>query len=155
MRIMPVSNDEQHAKAVALLDKMLDADAAERDRHAAEIDAVVTLVDAYERKRWPLPGKALDPVQVLDYAMSEEVGHTRAELLHIIGSASRVSEILARKRPLTLKMIRALSEAWGIPIECLANDYALETDATRKPSVSASRSSRARAAKGRSRLKVA
>jgi len=71
-----------------------------------ELDVLATLVETYEERRWPFPSRRrFDPIDVLRYAI-EELGHTQAELAKIIGSRARASEILARRRPLTLQMIQ-------------------------------------------------
>lgn len=69
----------------------------------------MTLVEAYEERRWPLKSRRrFDPVDVLHYAI-DELGHTQAELARILGSRSRASEILSRRRPLTLDMIQKIT----------------------------------------------
>jgi HTH-type transcriptional regulator/antitoxin HigA len=117
--IRPITNDADHAAAVAQLTTLWGNANVE-----AEIDALVTLIDAYEARQWPM-SDTLDPVDMIKHAMTDDVGHTRAELVALLGSPSRVSEILARKRPLTLDMIRVISREWGIPVELLTAPYAL------------------------------
>ena len=67
-------------------------------------------------------------VDVLHFAM-EELGHTRAELTQILGFRSRASEILSRRRALTVQMIHAISEAWKLPAELLVRPYRTRTAA--------------------------
>ena len=100
---------------------------ADSPADVAERDALVTLVDAYERKRWPIED-TLDPIDVIEHAMTPDAGHTRQELVGMLGSASIVSEVLARKRPLTLDMIRAVAERWAIPVALLTPAYGLERE---------------------------
>ena len=69
-----------------------------------------------------MPGT--DPISMLNFAM-EDMGRSQKELADLLGSAPRASEILNRKRPLTLEMIRTISEAWHIPISALTGAYAL------------------------------
>jgi len=70
----------------------------------------------YERKRWPIdPPSAVDAIL---YRM-ETAGYTQGDLARLLGSRSRASEVLSRKRPLTLAMIRKLSREWNIPADCL------------------------------------
>lgn len=121
IEIRPVTNDTEHAAALKTIEALWNAEDAVSK---TELDALVTLVDAYEQKIWPAED-ALDPVHLLRHAMSEDVGHTRAELVELLGSASRVSEILGRKRALTLDMIRTISAAWGIPVALLSTPYEL------------------------------
>jgi len=83
----------------------------------------VTLVETYEERRWPLHNRRrFDPVDVLRYAI-DELGHTQAELAKIVGSQARSSEVLARRRPLTLKMIQKITASWKIPADLLVRPY--------------------------------
>jgi HTH-type transcriptional regulator/antitoxin HigA len=81
---------------------------------------LLTLADSYEEQRWPVA--ASDPVEAIRFRM-EQAGHTQSDLADLLGSESRASEILKRKRPLTLKMIWKLHEEWGIPAEILIRPY--------------------------------
>lgn len=89
------------------------------------LDILVTLVEVYEKDRYELPPP--DPIDALEYFM-ESRGWTRKDLEPYIGSRGRVSEILARKRPLTLAMIRRLEEATGIPAAILILPYPTEQE---------------------------
>ena len=82
-------------------------------------------VEAYERDRYDLP--APDPIAALEYFM-ESRGWTRKQLEPYIGSRGRVSEVLSRKRSLTLPMIRRLEQATGIPGSILIQPYPTEQD---------------------------
>jgi transcriptional regulator with XRE-family HTH domain len=74
-------------------------------------------VEIYEAKRWPIKtDESSDPIDVLNYAI-EELGHSQAELAELFGSRSRASEILSRRRALTVDMIHKVSEAWKIPAD--------------------------------------
>ena len=87
------------------------------------LDVLVTLVGDYEAQRWPIEATDnFDPVDVLHYAI-DELGHTQPELAEILGSRSRASEVLARKRALTVEMIHKISEAWKIPADLLVRPY--------------------------------
>ena len=131
MDIRPITNDAEHADAVREIDALLTTEPDARS--GPELDAMPTLVEAYERKRWPQDG-SLDPIDRLKFTMAE-IGRTRAELVQIVGSASRVSEVLGRRRPLTLEMIRSISVTWGIPLELLARPYVLVDKPGRPASV--------------------
>ena len=79
----------------------------------------------YEERRWPLQGRRrFDPVDVLHYAV-DELGHSQVELADILGSRSRASEVLARRRPLTLEMIQKINASWKIPADLLVRPYRL------------------------------
>jgi HTH-type transcriptional regulator/antitoxin HigA len=80
------------------------------------LDVLVTLVEAYERKQFPLD--LPDPVEAIKFRM-EQSGLTPKDLVPMIGQINRVYEVLNRKRPLTLQMIRRLHRELGIPAESL------------------------------------
>jgi HTH-type transcriptional regulator/antitoxin HigA len=82
-----------------------------------KLDILVTLVEKYEDRRWPNID-ASDPIDPLNYAI-EELGRSQAELAELLGSRSRASELLSRRRPLTVEMIHRISEAWKIPADLL------------------------------------
>ena len=97
--------------------------AADGTPEGDKLDILVTLVEAYEERRWPFKSRRrFDPVDVLQYAI-DELGHTQAELAKILGSRSRASEILARRRPLTLDMIQKINARWRIPADLLVQRY--------------------------------
>jgi HTH-type transcriptional regulator / antitoxin HigA len=76
-----------------------------------------------KQKRWPIEtAKRFDPIDVLNYAI-DELGHTQAELGKLLHSRSRSSEILSRRRPLTVDMIHKIAEAWKIPADLLVRPY--------------------------------
>ena len=91
-------------------------DAKPRTSKGDRLEVLVTLVEAYEAKHYPLD--LPDPVEAIKYAM-ESKGLTVKDLEPMIGRSNRVYEILSRKRPLTLKMIWALHRKLGIPAESL------------------------------------
>jgi HTH-type transcriptional regulator/antitoxin HigA len=84
------------------------------------VDVLVTLIEAYEAKHHPIP--APDPIAAIEFMM-EQKGLGRRDLEPAIGSRGRVSEVLTRKRPLTLPMVRALSALLQIPAEILIQPY--------------------------------
>jgi HTH-type transcriptional regulator/antitoxin HigA len=90
---------------------------------ADTLEILVTLVEAYEKDRYELPPP--DPIDALEYFL-ESRGWTRKDLEPCIGSRGRVSEIMSRKRPLTISMIRNLERATGIPASILIQPYATE-----------------------------
>jgi HTH-type transcriptional regulator/antitoxin HigA len=81
---------------------------------------LATLIEAYEAKHYPIP--APDPIALLQHVM-ESRALTRKDLEPYIGSRARVSEVLNRARPLTLAMIRRLSEALNLPADVLVKEY--------------------------------
>ena len=85
----------------------------------------MTLVEAYEKQHYELPPP--EPIAAIEYFM-ESRGWTRKDLEPYIGSRGRVSEILGRKRPLTLAMIRRLEQVTGIPASILIQPYETEQE---------------------------
>jgi HTH-type transcriptional regulator/antitoxin HigA len=89
-----------------------------------KLDVLVTLVEAYEEEHYPIPPP--DPIEAILHRM-ESQGLTRKDLEVFIGSRARVSEVLNRKRPLSLTMIRNLQSGLGISADVLVQPYELET----------------------------
>jgi HTH-type transcriptional regulator/antitoxin HigA len=141
--IKPIVDEESHRKALRRIQELWNARAGSPDQQ--ELDALATLVDAYERRAFPIqpPG----PVEAIR-GRCEQLGWTRRELEPLIGSRARVSEILTGRRSLTLPMIRNLHVAMGIPADVLIS----EASPPRSPPRSAGRRRRiaARPRKNRS-----
>jgi HTH-type transcriptional regulator / antitoxin HigA len=127
MDIRPIRTDEDHRAALAAIDACWGA--AEGSEEGDKLDVLVALVESYEARRWPTDSnKRFDPIDVLHYAI-DELGHTQSELAELLGSRSRASEILSRRRALTVDMIHKLSEAWKIPADLLVRPYRLNSAA--------------------------
>jgi HTH-type transcriptional regulator/antitoxin HigA len=124
MKIRPIRTDQDHLAALAEIEACWGA--PEGTEEGDRLDVLVALVESYEARRWPIDGDdAFDPVDVLQYAI-EELGHTQTELADLLGSRSRASEILSRRRALTVDMIHKISEAWKIPADLLVRPYKTE-----------------------------
>ena len=124
MDIRPIRTDEDHRAALAEIEACWGA--AEEIEEGEKLEVLVALVELYEAKRWPIDtDESFDPVDMLRYAI-DELGHTQAELGELLGSRSRASEILSRRRPLTVEMIHKISEAWRIPADLLVRPYKLD-----------------------------
>ena len=121
MEIRPIRTDADHKQAIREIERLWNAPKGSRE--ADIVDVLTALVEVYEKARWPI--KESDPVDILKYAI-DEMGRTQAELAQIVGSRSRASEILARKRASTIEKIDKISNAWGIPKGLLAIPYALD-----------------------------
>ncbi|HMG46599.1 MAG TPA: transcriptional regulator [Allosphingosinicella sp.] len=119
MDIRPIKTDQDHRAAVEEIERLWGA--AEGTREGDRLDILATLVDAYEERRWPTTD--LDPVEAIEAAMAHG-GRTRADLAALIGQ-SRATEILQRRRPLTLPMIRKIAAAWHLPEQVLVKEYRL------------------------------
>jgi len=114
MHIKPIKTDSDYRATLKEIDALMMAlpDTPEGER----LDVLVTLVEAWERHHYPM---ALpDPVEAIRFEM-ERKGLTAKDLEPLIGRTNRVYEILARKRPLTLRMIWNLHSGLGIPAESL------------------------------------
>jgi HTH-type transcriptional regulator/antitoxin HigA len=124
MKIRPIRTDKDHRAALAEIDACWGA--PEGTDKGDKLDVLLALVEVYEAKRWPIEiNESFDPIDVLNYAI-EELGHTQAELAELLGSRSRASEILSRRRALTVDMIHKISETWKIPADFLVRPYRIE-----------------------------
>jgi HTH-type transcriptional regulator/antitoxin HigA len=114
MEIVPIKTQRDYRRVLKEIEGLMRArrNTPEGDR----LDVLVTLVEAWERKRFPLD--LPDAIEAIRYHM-EQSGLEPSDLIPFIGSRNRVHEVLNRKRPLTLKMIRRLHEGLGIPAESL------------------------------------
>lgn len=114
MDIAPIKNQRDYRRALKEIEGLMTArrNSPEGDR----LDVLVTLVEAWERKHYPLD--LPDPVEAIKYHMDQS-GLAPRDLIPFIGSRNRVHEVLNRKRPLTLKMIWRLHQGLGIPAESL------------------------------------
>jgi HTH-type transcriptional regulator/antitoxin HigA len=118
MQIRPIRTKADHRAALKEVERLWDATPGTPD--GDRVDVLVTLIEAYEAKHTPIP--APDPIAAINF-MLEQKGMTRRDLEPAIGSRGRVSEVLNRKRPLTLPMVRALSTLLDIPADVLAQAY--------------------------------
>jgi HTH-type transcriptional regulator / antitoxin HigA len=121
MDIRPIRTDQDHRAALAAIDDCWAA--PEGSEEGDKLGVLVALVESYEARRWPIDGaESFDPIDVLHHAI-EELGHTQSELSELLGSRSHASEILARRRALTVDMIHKIGEAWKIPADLLVRLY--------------------------------
>jgi HTH-type transcriptional regulator / antitoxin HigA len=118
MDIRPIRTKADHRAALAEVERLWNAEPG--TPHGDRVDVLVTLIEAWEAKHHPIP--APDPIAAILF-MVEQKGLTRRDLEPAIGSRGRVSEILTRRRPLTLPMVRALSALLDIPAEILVRPY--------------------------------
>ena len=122
IRIHPIRTDRDHERAVARISKLMNA--APGTPEGDELDVLAVLVDAYEAKHHPMD--APDPVTAIQFRM-EQQGLTRRDLEPLIGSRARVSEVLTRKRSLTLEMIRRVNRGLGISADLLIGAAPIKT----------------------------
>ncbi len=114
MDIKPIRTDEDHIAALREIDRLFSSRPGTED--GDRLDILTTLVEKYEAAHFPIPDA--DPVDAIHYYM-ESRGLTRRDLQSLIGRSNRISEVLNRKRPLSLAMIRNLHKGLGIPAEIL------------------------------------
>jgi HTH-type transcriptional regulator/antitoxin HigA len=95
MEIHPIRNEDDHAAAIRELEKL--SGAAPGTERGDKLEVLAILVKKYEEQRWPNIDIS-DPIDLLNYAI-EELGHSQAELAELLGSRSRASELLNRRRP--------------------------------------------------------
>ena len=120
MDIKPIRTDSDYEAALQEIERLWDVvpGSSEGDK----LDVLVTLVEAYEEKQYPILPP--DPVEAILHHL-ESQGLSRRDLEPYIGTRARVSEVLNRKRPLTLTMIRQLQSGLGISAEILVQSYEL------------------------------
>jgi HTH-type transcriptional regulator / antitoxin HigA len=121
MNINPIRTKSDYKATLAVVSKLVDKDPAPGTPDGDRLDVLTTLIEVYEAKHYPIPSP--DPIDLLQHVM-ESRGLTRKDMEPYIGSRARVSEVLNRARPLTLAMIRRLSDALDLPADVLVKEYA-------------------------------
>ena len=119
VRDVCVRTEANYDAAPGAIDSLMGAQSGTPD--ADRLEVLVTLVEAYEDRHWPV--NAPGPVSMIGYVM-EARGYRQKDLAARIGSQPRASQVLSRRRAPTLPMIRALSAGWNLPAETLAREYA-------------------------------
>lgn len=117
MNIKPIHNEDDYRAALCQIETLMNAQ--ENTPEGDLLDILVTLVEAYERKAYPM--NLPDPVEAIKFYM-EQNEMTPKDLEPVIGRMNRVYEVLNHTRPLTLKMIRNLHGQFGIPAESLIKE---------------------------------
>jgi HTH-type transcriptional regulator/antitoxin HigA len=118
MDIKPIKSEADYKAALREIEQLWGAepDTAGSDR----LEVLSLLVEAFEREHYPIPTP--DPISAIEHCM-ESRGLTRKDLEPFIGSRARVSEVMTRRRPLTLGMIRRLAAGLQIPTDVLIQPY--------------------------------
>lgn len=120
MDIRPIRNEADYDWALKEIESYFNNQPEPGTPEGDRFDVLATLIAAYEDKEWHIP--APDPVDMI-VAVMEQRGFKQADLTKLIGSRSRASEILHRKRALTMEMAYKLHETWHIPAEALIKPY--------------------------------
>lgn len=123
MEIRPIRSWSDYQAAIAEIERLWGAEPGSDD--GDKLDILAILVERYENEHWPFEESHIDPIDILNYLI-EEGGHTQAELAELLGSRSRASEILNRKRALTVEMIHKITTEWKVPAELLIKPYRLK-----------------------------
>jgi HTH-type transcriptional regulator/antitoxin HigA len=120
MELKPIKTKAEYKAALREIETLFDA--PDKSPEADRLEVLVMLVEKYETQHYSIA--APDPIDFLNYAM-ETRGLTRKDLEPYIGTRGRVAEVLNRARPLTLVMIRRLSDGLKLPADVLIADYEL------------------------------
>ena len=118
MDIRPIRTKADYAAAMKRIDVLFDASPG--TPQGDELEVLTLLIENYERQHFAIA--APDPVEFIKNVM-EFMGLGQNELAVVLNSRSRASEILSRRRPLTLWQIRKISAAWGLPTDSLISEY--------------------------------
>ena len=116
-RIRPIRTEQDYNAALARVEFLMET--ARTEVEDDELDVLATLIELYEDVCFPMD--APDPIAAIKFRM-EQMGKSQSDLAPILGSRSKVSEVLSGKRALTLKMIRALHEHLQIPADVLIRE---------------------------------
>ena len=120
MNIRPIRSEADYDWALKEIEPYFEHEPKRGTPEADRFDVLATLIDAYEAKHWPIA--APDAVEAIRYHM-KIAGFGQSDLARLLGSRSRASEILRRKRPLTLEQARTLHRDWNIPAESLLQPF--------------------------------
>ena len=113
-----IKTEKDYQKAMKRLELIFEAKKGSKD--GDELELLSLLIDNYEKNKYPID--LPDPIEAIKFRM-EQLGYKQKDLAEVMGLKSRVSEILNKKRKLTLEMIRTLNQVLGIPTEILVKDY--------------------------------
>lgn len=123
MDVKPIRTEADYRWALDEIEQYFDNEPARGTPEADRFEVLADLIEAYESRHWSI--EHADAVELIKYRM-ELGGFQAKDLAGVLGSKSRASEILNRKRAITLDMARKLHTAWGIPAEALIQPYRLD-----------------------------
>ncbi len=118
MNIKPIRNDADYQAALIRLESIFDA--KKETEEGDELEILSILIDSYENEHFPI--EMPDPIEAIKFRM-EQMGMKQKDLAEVVGFKSRVSEIMNKKRKLTLEMIRKINQTLHIPTEVLIQNY--------------------------------
>lgn len=114
----PIKNKKDYQAALDRLEIIFDAKPGTPE--GDELEVLGILIDKFEQENYPIDYP--DPIEAIKFRM-EQMGYSQSDLAKVVGLKSRASEILNKKRKLTLEMIRQLHQALGIPTDVLIQNY--------------------------------
>lgn len=123
MDVRPIRTEADYRWALGEIEAYFDNEPVRGTPEADRFEVLADLIEAYESRNWAID--LVDPIDLIEYRM-ELSGLQAKDLAAVLGSKSRASEILNRKRPISLDMARRLHAAWGIPAEVLIRPYRLD-----------------------------
>ncbi|MDP2369387.1 helix-turn-helix domain-containing protein [Rhodoferax sp.] len=121
MDIRPIHTKADYRAALKIVSALVDADPKRGTPEADRLEVLGTLLEAYEARHYPL--ELPDPIEAIKFRM-EQQGLSAKDLTPMIGGLNRVYEVLNRKRPLSIAMVRRLNSSLGISAECLIREAA-------------------------------
>ena len=116
--LKPIKTKKEYQNALIRLELIFDAKPG--TNHGDELEVLGMLIDKYERENFPIDFP--DPIEAIKFRM-EQMGYNQTDLANVVGLKSRASEILSKKRKLTLEMIRNLHTTLRIPTDVLIQSY--------------------------------
>jgi HTH-type transcriptional regulator / antitoxin HigA len=119
MDIRVIKNDTEYQSMLEKAEHLVSLDPTPGSKEAEKLELLAVLIEDFEKRHFPFDSP--DPIDAIEYRMMEQ-GLRQIDLAPMLGSRSRVSEILSRKRPLSVQMIRSLSKGLGIPLEILFSE---------------------------------
>jgi HTH-type transcriptional regulator / antitoxin HigA len=119
MNVQPIRTEQDYNAALKTISALIDTDPKRGTPAADRLEVLGALVQVYEAQHFPL--ELPDPIEAIKFRM-EQQGLTAKDLQPMIGQLNRVYEVLARKRPLSLAMVRRLSAGLGISADCLIQE---------------------------------
>jgi len=118
MNLHPIKTKRDYQQALVRLEKIFDAKPGSSE--GDELELLGILIDTYEKTHYPIDFP--DPIEAIKFRM-EQLGYSQSDLANVVGLKSRASEILNKKRKLTLEMIRNLHNTLNIPTDVLIQSY--------------------------------
>jgi HTH-type transcriptional regulator / antitoxin HigA len=114
--IRPLRSEADYDAALEEIERYFEKEPKPGTTEADRFDVLALIIEDYERKRWPI--EPPDTIEAIRYRMGTG-GYSQADLGRLLGSRQRASDVLTRKRPLTMRMAWKLHREWGIPAEAL------------------------------------